>query len=79
MMGDMDMAGDTGAHAHAGHTPPPPAHGGHAPAGAHPGEHGAPGAAPTTGTLTVIDLATRTVVKVLEMGDNTTGIGTRQR
>jgi DNA-binding beta-propeller fold protein YncE len=79
MMGDMDMAGDTGAHAHAGHTPPPPAHGGHAPGGAHPGEQGATGAAPTTGTLTVIDLATRTVVKVLEMGDNTTGIGTRQR
>ena len=89
MMGDMDMGSDTGAHAHApppppahaGHTPPPPApsHGAHAAAGAHPGEHGAPDAAPTTGTLTVIDLATRTVVKVLEMGENTTGIGTRQR
>jgi len=32
---------------------------------------------PTTGTLTVIDLATREVVAVLDMGENTTGIGSR--
>jgi DNA-binding beta-propeller fold protein YncE len=49
-----------------------------------PGDHAghaaqAPEGAPSTGTLTVIDLATRTVVKVLEMGDNTTGIGMRAR
>jgi len=31
----------------------------------------------TTGTLTVIDLSTHQVVKVLEMGENATGIGTR--
>lgn len=33
---------------------------------------------PTTGTLSVIDLATGQVVKVLEMGENTTGIGIRR-
>lgn len=32
----------------------------------------------STGTLTVIDLETHEVVRVLEMGENTTGIGTRQ-
>lgn len=31
-----------------------------------------------TGTLTVVDLASHEVVRVLEMGENTTGIGTRQ-
>ncbi len=33
---------------------------------------------PTTGTLSVIDLSTGEVVKVLEMGENTTGIGARR-
>ncbi|MDT8369867.1 MAG: hypothetical protein RQ745_11705 [Longimicrobiales bacterium] len=36
------------------------------------------GKRPTTGTLTVIDLATLEVIGVLEMGENTTGIGARR-
>jgi DNA-binding beta-propeller fold protein YncE len=65
--GGMPMMGDMDMDApgdHAGHEA-------HAPEAAE--------GAPSTGTLTVIDLATRTVVKVLEMGDNTTGIGMRAR
>jgi len=78
MMGDMDMGGDPAAHAQAPPPPAPAAHGAHGQHGAH-GAHDAHDAAPTTGTLTIIDLATRTVVKVLEMGENTTGIGMRHR
>ena len=33
---------------------------------------------PTTGTLAVIDLESGEVVKVLEMGENTTGVGARR-
>jgi DNA-binding beta-propeller fold protein YncE len=41
-------------------------------------DHAADDEAPEAGTLVVIDLSTREVVKVLDMGQNTTGIGTRR-
>lgn len=61
--GGMDMGGDMAGMDHAMHPDPE----------AEEGEHAA------TGTITVLDTADGSVVKVLEMGANTTGIGTAAR
>ena len=65
--------GDPNHHPDHDHRPDP----GHDPAHAHGPEAMDPDGVRSVGTLSVIDLSTAEVVRVLEMGRNTTGIGMR--